>query len=436
MNGVTLAIPDISETYQASASLMGWVVNSFLLTSALFLLPFGRLADIVGRKKLFIPGLLLFCVFTYLCAFARTVEIFILFRVLQGISTALIFSTATALLASAYPPEERGKVLGISIAVVYFGLSIGPAAGGFLIFSFGWTSIFLTSATLCLIFFLLAAIAMKGDWTGDKGKPFDWKGSIIYMVGLAAFLYGLSSLSEHWTFGLIMLGGLLLLFFFVRHELRSEHPLLPLRLLSKNRVFAFCSMATLCNYSATFAKTFLMSIYLQSVLNFDSRAAGIVLLVQPIVMALIAPYAGSLSDRVDPKKLSPWGMAISTISLIIFSFLGINTPVYLIVAVLIFGGIGFGLFSSPTSNSIMGSVDKEMYGMASSALASLRMIGQSISMALAALVLGSVVGSVQLALVPPEQLLTAIRVAFAIFSVICLLGVVSLLRMSAKKEKQ
>jgi len=425
MNALNLAIPNIGETFQASTSMLGWVVNSFILTSAAFLLPFGRLADIIGRKKIFLASLVLSAVTSLLCVITVSIELFIFFRILQGVSAAMGFSTAVAILTSAFPAAERGKVLGINSAAVYVGLSLGPVVGGFLTFNWGWVSIFIVGGIINLILFLLAVTQLKGEWVGSPGVPFDWQGSAVYIVGLVALLYGLSSLQEHWVFWLVMAGGLLLLVVFVRRELSVENPLLPLRRLLHNRVFAFSSLATLINYSATFAISFLLSIYLQSVLGFDSRVAGFILLVQPVLMVIVSPLSGRLSDRVNPNIVSSIGMFINMLSLFIFAFLSSDTQVYFILANLVLCGIGFGLFAPPNSNAVMGAVEKSMYGMAASAIGSMRMIGQSMSMAIAALILSGHVGSVQMSMASPHMLLTGIRVTFAVFGSICFLGTIA-----------
>ena len=424
-NAIYLAIPDIGIAYQASTLLLSWVLVSYLLASAVFLLPFGRLADIIGYKKLFILGHLLSFISSFLGAYAWSIQWLIIFRVIHGISAALVFSTAMAILTSVFPPEARGKALGINAATVYLGLSFSPVVGGFLTYKWGWASIFILSGILWLTIFLLTLTKLKGEWVGSPDDSFDWKGSTLYIIGLSAFLYGLSSLHWHWTSWLSILAGLLFLVIFIRHELRIDSPLLPLQLLKENRTFTYFNLAALINYAATFAIILLLSLYLQSLLHLDSKTTGLILLSQPIIMTAVSPFAGYLSDRMDAKKISSWGMIICMMSLFFFSFINLNTPAYLIVANLILSGIGFGLFASPNNNVIMSSVEKRFYGMASSTLASMRLIGMSISMALATLILDNYVGNVQLSAASPDQLLTGIRTAFAIFTLVCLSGVIA-----------
>ena len=423
-NALNLAIPQIAVTFGSETAEVAWVMNAFLLVAAGVMLPLGRLSDIIGRKKLFLPGLLIFSISSFLCAYAWSIEWLIVFRALQGVGSALIFGTAVAILISVFPPEERGKALGFISAVVYLGLSLGPAAGGFITYNWGWPAIFLISGAVNLIIFVLALTQLKGEWLGTPGEPFDWQGSILYFVGLAAFLYGLSSLHGHWAAWFIVLGGLLLLFLFVRRELSTDYPILPLHLLKKNRMFAYSNLVALLSYIANFAPLFLMSLYLQSVLNFDPRRAGFMLLIQPIVMVIISPFAGRLSDRKNPHSVSLLGMIICTLSLSLFIFIGLNTPIYFTAANLVLLGVGFGLFATPNNNAIMGSIEKKYYGMAASSLGSMRLSGQSISMALATLALGHFVGSVELALAPPDRLAAGIRVSFAVFAIVCTFGVI------------
>jgi len=430
-NAIYLAVPNIAIDYQVSAMLVSWVIIAYFLASAAFLLPFGRLADIIGRKKLFIFGHLLSVLASFLCAYAWSIQWLIAFRIIHGISAALILSTAMAILSSVFPPEKRGKVLGINSAVIYVGLTLSPVMGGFLTYKWGWASIFVVSGILSLILFILALTRLKGEWVGSPGDCFDWWGSVMYVGGLVAFLYGLSSLHEHWISWLSVLVGLMLLLIFVRHELRTDSPLLPLLLLKGNKAFTYANLSTLINFVATFAVIFLLSLYLQSILHFDAKTAGFFLLVPPVVMAIVSPFAGRLSDRMDARLISSWGMTICMLSLFVFVFLNENTPVSLIIANLLFSGLGIGLFAPPNIYVVMGSVEQKFYGVASSVLNSMRVIGQTISMVLASLVVSYYVGSVQLSTVSTDQLMTGIRVAFGAFTVICFFGVIT----SRQKEK-
>ncbi|MFX4263627.1 MFS transporter [Pelotomaculum propionicicum] len=421
-SAVNLAIPTIGREFDSSALLLSWVVSSYLLSSAAFLLPFGRLADIVGRKKVFILGVLIFSISSLLCGLAWSIQALIGLRLLQGVGSAMTFGTGMAILTSVYPPQERGRVLGFNVATVYTGLSLGPVLGGAMNQHLGWQSIFFLNAVIGLAAFVFAT-RIKGEWAGARGESFDTTGSVLYMSGLVAFLYAFSSIATSGTAKYILLAGLVLLVLFVWHEMKSKSPLIDLKLFSRNVTFAMSNLAALINYSATFAVTFVLSLVLQVVIGYSSSTAGMILLAQPVMMALLSPFAGTLSDRVQPRIVSSIGMALSALGLFLLSFVVKETPVWLIVGNLMVLGTGFALFSSPNMNAIMGSVDKRFYGVASSTSGTMRLVGQAVSVAVATMIIDLYVGSAQLGPAVADQLQRSSNVAFIVFAVTCVGGV-------------
>jgi len=327
-----------------------------------------------------------------------------------------------AILTSVFPPQERGRVLGINVATVYTGLSLGPVLGGAMNQHLGWASIFFLNALIGLAA-LLAAARIKGEWADARGERFDVTGSALYMVGLVAFLYSFSSIATSVTAKYTLIIGLGLLVLFVRHEIKSKQPIININLFSHNITFAMSNLAALINYSATFAVTFLLSLMLQVVMGFSSSAAGMILLAQPVMMALLSPFAGALSDRVQPRIVSSLGMGLSALGLFLLSFVVKETPVWLIVGNLMILGTGFALFSSPNMNAIMGSVEKRYYGVASSTTGTMRLIGQAISIAMATLIIDMYVGSAQLTPAVADLLQKSVNVAFIVFAVTCVGGV-------------
>lgn len=420
-SSINLAIPSISQEFPSSALYLGWIVTSYLLASAAFLLPLGRLADISGRKKIYVSGIFLFAGFTLLCGFAHSINQLIAFRVLQGLASAMIFATGMAILTSVYAPERRGKAMGLSIAGTYLGLSLGPVLGGFLNHQLGWRSIFYFTFAITIYAALLAAFRLKENHTRVEGETFDVPGSILYTTGLVAFLYGLSSASTSNMAKYIGLLGLALVVLFVWYEAKSRSPLIKINLFAHNTVFAFSNLAAMINYSATFAVGYLISLYLQVALGYSSQIAGIIMLSQPVLMTLLSPLAGALSDRVEPRVVASWGMAVTTVGLFLFIFLGKSASVALITANLAFLGLGFALFSSPNNNAVMGSVPPPFYGVASSTLGTMRLVGQAMSMAIVTLVMSVVMGTSNLHASAP-LLLKASRISFTIFTVTCLIG--------------
>lgn len=422
-SAVNLAIPSIGDQFNGNALLLSWVATSYLLASATFLVPFGRLADIVGRKKIFLVGITIFALSSLLCALAWSLHSLIFLRILQGFGSAMIFGTSMAILTSVFPPQQRGKVIGINVATVYTGLSLGPVLGGFLNHNLGWSSIFYLTAFIAFAVLFFAVAKLKGEWAGAKGEPFDLLGSILYSVGLVSFMYGISAIDSVVWAKYAMVIGLVILIAFIRYEMKVSHPVLHIGLFSKNITFAFSNLAALINYSATYALGFLLSMYLQVVLGYNSQTAGLILLSQPMLMALLSPFAGTISDRVDPRIVSSWGMAITTIGLFVFCFLTKTTSIWLVVINLSFLGIGFALFSSPNTNSVMGSVEKRFYGVASSTLGTMRLTGQTISMAVVTLLLTIFIGDANISAANPDLLLKGTRTAFIVFTVMCFGGI-------------
>lgn len=422
-NAINIAIPSIGEEFNSNALLLSWVATSYLLASATFLVPFGRLADIVGRKKIFLLGITSFALFSFLCGLAWSIHSLIFFRILQGIGSAMIFGTGVAILTSVFPPQERGKVIGINVATVYTGLSLGPVLGGVMNHNLGWSSIFYLTALISLVVLLFSLTKLKGEWAGAKGEPFDLLGSILYSVGLVALMYGISAIEAVVWAKYVLAFGLVVLIAFVLYEMKVSYPVLNIHFFSKNITFAFSNLAAFINYSATFALGFLLSLYLQVVLGYNSQIAGLILLSQPVLMALLSPFAGSLSDRVDPRIVSSTGMAICSLGLFIFCFLTKTTPIWLLVLNLGLLGIGFALFGSPNTNSVMGSVEKRYYGIASSTLGTMRLTGQAISMAVATLLLTIYVGEVDFSSANPDSLLRGTKTAFVVFTIMCFGGI-------------
>jgi MFS family permease len=421
-SAINLALPSIGKDFNTTALELGWIVSSFILSSAIFLLPFGRLADIAGRKKIFTYGITLFTISTFLIIFSWNIESLIIFRILQGVSGAMIFGTSLAILTSVFGPGERGRAMGINITAVYIGLSSGPVVGGLLTQYFGWRSIFAFLVPVGIVSLYLIIKKMKPEWAEAKGEKFDWQGSLIYGVSLASFMYGFSKLPS--VTGWIFLGtGILLGLIFLLFEKGIPNPVFDIRLILRNRVFAFSGIAALIHYSATSATGFFISLYLQYLKGFDARTAGLVMISQPVMMALLSSLAGKLSDKYNPGVIASYGMGITSTGLIMLCFVNERSPIYLIVGLLIIMGIGFALFSSPNSNAIMSSVEKKHLGVASGVVGTMRMVGQMLSMGIAMMLLAVYIGQEALAPATYPGLIAAMRTGFVIFSVLCILGI-------------
>jgi EmrB/QacA subfamily drug resistance transporter len=437
-SSVNIALPTIGNEFAMDAVSLGWVSTAYLLASAVFLVPFGRFADIYGRKKIFASGILIFTLASMAMTLCTTSTMLISFRIIQGIGSAMIFGTGIALLSSVYPVQERGKVLGISVSATYLGLSLGPYLGGLLTMHFGWRSIFFVNVPIGLVALILIFSKLKGEWAEARGEKFDLTGSILYSIGIIATMLGFSAFSrlgKTTSIGL-MLTGVLFLLIFMKYETRIEHPVVNINLFIRNRAFAFSNLAALINYSATFAITFFLSLYLQYIKKLDPESAGAILVCQPIVMALASPFMGRLSDRIEPRLVASIGMAITSIGLFLLVYLNEDTSTLFIILVLILIGMGFALFSSPNSNAVMSSVEKKYYGVASGTLGTMRLTGQAFSMGIATLIFAIHIGHAQITSEYYPAFLTSMKTAFIFSGIVCAFGILaSLSRGNVRKDQ-
>jgi len=420
-SAVNVALPNMAKDLSMTALSLSWVASSFILAAAIALVPLGRIADIYGRKRIFLYGAIIFTFASFLCMWSKTQFFLIFARVIQGIGGAMIFSTGTAMLVSAYPVGERGKILGINLAAVYSGLTIGPFIGGLLTEHLGWRYIFLFTVILG-IFIIAIACLIKEEWSEAKDESFDIVGSILYAVALFAIMYGFSLLPA-WKAGFLIGMGAFCLFFFIRQQLTRPFPLLDIRLFLDNKVFAFSNLAALINYCATFAVTFLLSLYLQHIKLLTPSQTGIILIAEPVVQAFFSPFAGRLSDRFEPQIIASIGMALNVIGLIPLIFIHSDTGIYYIVSCLILLGIGFALFSSPNVNATMSAVGNKFFGVASATLATMRLTGQMFSMGITMLIFAVILGNNPISEASNPLLLKSIQVIFFLLAIICFGGI-------------
>ena len=432
-SAVNLALPAIGKDLNASAVGLGWIISSFVLSTAVFLLPFGRLADIAGRKKIFMAGLSLFTVSALLIAFSWNMASMIAFRIIQGIAGAMIFGTSMAIITSVFPAGERGRAMGINVTAVYLGLSTGPVIGGLLTESFGWRSLFAFLVPFGIAAIILINTKIKKEWADSKGEKFDLTGSLLYGVGLFGVMYGFSRLPSPagWIF---LAAGIVLGVLFILFERKTYNPVFDVKLLFRNRIFAFSGMAALINYSATSAVGFFISLYLQYLKGFDAREAGLIMISQPVAMALLSPIAGRLSDKHDPGKIASTGMGFTAAGLVALCFLTPATPIGTILIIFTTLGIGFGLFSSPNSNAIMSSVEKRYLGVASGVVGTMRMVGQMFSMGIAMMLVSLFIGNQTINPATYQGFISSMKTGFVIFAALSFLGIFASLARNRKAQ--
>jgi len=421
-SSVAIALPSIARDLGANATLLTWVGTSYLLAAAMCLVPFGRIADVYGRKRVFTVGMIVYTLSSLLSALARTPMELVLYRLIEGVGGAMIFGTGVAILISVYPPQERGRVLGINVAAVYAGLSLGPVIGGFLTHRFGWRSVFLSVVPLGTFAVVLIFLRLKGEWAEAKEERLDPPGSLLYALSLVALMYGLSKLPSLAGAALI-LAGFAGLVGFVFYEMSAASPMLDIRLFRENVVFALSNVAAFVNYSATFATGFLLSLFLQYVKGFDAQSAGTIMAMQPVVMACLSPVAGRLSDRIEPRLVATGGMVFTVLGLGSLVFLGAHTSLGFVLVSLVLLGFGFAFFSSPNTNAVMSSVDRRSYGIASATLGTMRLTGQMFSMGIVMLIFSLYLGPAKITSEHYPLFLKSARLAFGVFTGLCVAGV-------------
>ena len=423
-SAVNIALPKISGEFSLDAVAMSWVTMAYLLASAVFLVPFGKIGDMMGRKKMFLYGNIFFMIATLFCAVSPSGYILIISRFLQGLGSAMMFSSSMAIVISAFPPQERGKVIGLNVAAVYVGLSAAPILGGILTQTFGWRSLFYINVVVSAIITLAIIFKIRAEWVEAQNEQFDWLGTLIYMPSMTALMYGFSKLPT--LFAVICTGvGIIGLIAFVIVEKKHPFPVLNMKLFFENKIFASANLSAFINYAATFAVSFVLSLYLQYAKHLSPRDAGMVLITQPLLMAIVAIFSGRLSDKINPRWLASSGMAISVIGIAMLAFIEIDTSQSFIIVALAILGFGFGLFSSPNTNMLMSSVDKRFYGIASATVSTMRTTGMMFSMAIASLSVHVFVGEKTINDSNLDLFIHSSKVVFLVFTILCIIGVFS-----------
>jgi MFS family permease len=423
-SAVGVALPTIGREFAASAVHLGLIEMVYMLAVALFLLPVGRFADIHGRRKVFIAGASVITLATIGLPLSRTIEPFIAMRFLQGIGAAMITSTSLAILTSVIPASRRGRAMGIVVSCVYLGLSVGPTLAGVMTTYLGWRWIFYAALPVEFAALALALVKLAGaEWAGARGERFDWPGSLLYMMALLGLILGVTHLQE-WAMADWLAGvGIVGLICFLVVELRTPSPLIRIREIVRNRAFAFSSIATWINYTASFGVMFFFSIFLQTIKGLSPRDTGLFLVIQPLLQAMVSPLAGRLADRYAPYKLATLGMAVGTIALGLSATVSAATPLPTVRLVLVLLGIGFGLFSSPNTAAVMASVTPRDYGMAASLLATMRSTGMLACMTIITVIVSWYLGDLPITPATGPAFVASMRTALLLLALLSLVGI-------------
>ncbi len=434
VNAVNIVIPTIASEFHMSNIVQNWVTIIFLLVVAVLSIPAGQISGKYGLKKVTIISIILFIVISIVNVCVASQEQFLACRFILGIALSFINVTSMAMIVSAFPPQERGKALGINITGVYVGLSLSPVLGGILNYNLGWRSVILFGVPFLFVILALLLTRIDEEWISFENVSLDLKGSFTYAIGMVLFMYGFTILNTQ--LGIILtIFGVLILVVFGLIELRQDNPVFDIRFF-KNHKFLSANFASLCAYLATYAVTTILNYHLQYIKGFDSQTAGIILLVAPLCQVVLAPIAGRLSDRFVPQILAAIGMALATVSLFLFSSLNANTSMEFLIVAMVIYGVAFGLFSPPNTNVIMGSVPPKDTSAASAAVATMRSVGQAMSMGILTLVFAFIMGDVPIIAEYYPLLITSCQITCVICVVLCIASVfASLVGIKSNKNQ-
>ena len=432
LSAINVALPAIGLDLGANAVSLAWIAASYALTAAVVQLPLGRITDICGKRRIMIIGALLFSLSNFLAAISWSSWWMILCRIIQGLGGSMASVAGMAIVSSIFQANQRGKAIGMIVGSVYAGLSVGPFMGGMLTHYLGCYSMFIANGLLTGIAAFMAIKGLKGDWEHDLPKEkLDVSGALIYCTALSLLMIGLSSLPGNFSLMLIAAGiaGLAL---FVVLQSMARYPIINIAILLKNRVFIFSNLAAFIHYASAFAVSFLLNFYLQYVKGLEAHYAGFIILTQPVIQALFSPFMGALSDRVEPRILASIGMGCTAVGT--WALIGITeeTTLVFIVFILVLFGMGYAIFSSPNTNAIMGSVDRSLYGMASSFSGTMRSMGMSVSMAVATMSMSFYMGARKIGINDYEGFFDSMNLCFFIFVVLCCAGIIASLARGKK----
>jgi EmrB/QacA subfamily drug resistance transporter len=433
---VSVSIPTIATSLNMDYASIIWVPTGYLVALAVLILSMGRLSDIRGRKPIFIAGFVIFVAGSFLCSIAQNGAELIVFRIMQGVGAACFGATATAIVTDIFPRNERGKALGINAMAVYIGLSAGPPLGGILTHAFGWPSIFYINIPIGILVIVLATFKMKESMLTPKKERFDLLGLVTFSIGLIALLVALTvgdmlgwiSIS---VLALFLVAIVFLVAFYLIEKRLGCRAMLDITMIMKNRLFATGNISALLNYTAFFGVSFLISFYLQKVLGMSVLDAGFILLIMPVVMAVLSPFSGLLSDRIGSRALSSIGMVLVGVGLLWMSALSVSSETSYVSIGLFIIGLGMGIFASPNTSAIMGSVRKSQLGVASGTLATMRFVGQASSLAIMGAIVSTIAGtgvisSLFIGVAPTSivsgEFVTGMSYAFIVSALIAFLG--------------
>jgi len=419
-SSINLALPAIGNDFDLSAVSLTWISTVYLLVNAILYIPFGRIGDIYGRKRIFQYGLIIFTISSFLSAFSTSGEMFLFFRILQAIGNAMIFANLNAMVSSAFPENERGRAFGLTSMGVFVGLIFGPILGGAITEIVGWRTLFYFDTFIGIIA-AYAITRFKYDWVDAKGEKLDILGSFLLGISLIFIIYGFSDITNSYSL-FLMIAGIIGLSVFYLVEKRVEFPLINLGLFN-SKSFTFGNITAFINYGAFVAVGFILSLYLQYLKGYSPLTAGLIVSIQSIMMVIVSPFAGRLSDKIDPRNVSTAGMILTTIGVALMTLINYNNATAIGGISLIIFGAGIGLFYASNTKVVLSAVDKKYFGVASATLSNARSLGQIFGMGIVTLVISAILGNAQIMPSNYPELFTSIKIALVAITVLSAIGI-------------
>lgn len=424
---VNTTLPIITKSLNSHIAATEWIVTIYLLVLSGLLLSFGRLGDLRGHKPVFILGFSIFILSSMICGLATSVWMLVIARGIQAIGAAMLSANSPAILTKSFPARQRGQALGLQATMTYLGLTVGPSLGGWLTEHFGWRSVFFINVPVGLIAVFISWRAIASDGSREKSDRFDIPGAITFMAGLVALLFTLNQGHAlgwlSWPILLSMVMSFLLLTAFIFIEKSSSYPMLDLSLFN-HRIFRSTVICAVLNYICVYGILFLTPFYLIQARGLSPAHAGLILTSMPIVMAIVAPLSGTLSDRIGTYIPSLVGMVILAGGLLAMSTINEYTSLIRVSLSLGFAGLGIGIFISPNNSALMGSAPRSRQGIAAGILATSRNGGMALGVGLAGAILTTYIG--HRPDVDPNSLISALHASFLVTTGIALLGTIIL----------
>jgi MFS family permease len=389
---MNLSLINIGEDFDVGSHSLAYVNSSFLLASLIFMVPFAKLADIIGKKKMFVIGLIIIVIGCFVACLAPAFWVVIAGRSIIGMGAASLATVSLSLLTDVTPKEHRGTVMGYNTMFIYMGLSLGPAIGGALNDLIGWRLLFLLTVPLAVASATVILMGFKKEIMNDEGGSFDVKASVLYGIGILLSMAGVMNLPQTWAVAALVI-GLILFVLFIRNQIGNDRCLINMSLF-KNWTFSGSCIAAFMSYGSSYSISFFLALYLQSIGQLSATEAGLLMITQPVVQCICSPIYGKMTDRIQNKIILPTlGMAITAVSIATYIFYDLNTPIFMVVVSMVIGGMGFAMFSSPNTTIIMSSVPKERTSEASGVVAFMRQTGMVVSMGICMFFITTIMGS-------------------------------------------